>query len=38
VISASVVLMIATVGFTMLGETLRDLVDPRLTRIRRVRP
>lgn len=36
VISASAVLMIATVGFTMLGETLRDLVDPRLARIRRV--
>jgi peptide/nickel transport system permease protein len=36
VIAASVMLMIATVSFTMLGETLRDIVDPRLARMRRV--
>jgi len=30
IISAGGALMIATLGFTLLGETLRDLVDPRL--------
>jgi peptide/nickel transport system permease protein len=37
VISASLALMIATVGFMLLGEALRDLVDPRLARLRRQR-
>jgi hypothetical protein len=30
IISAGGALMIATLGFTLLGETLRDLIDPRL--------
>lgn len=35
IIDASVALMVATLGFTMLGETLRDVVDPKLSRVRR---
>jgi peptide/nickel transport system permease protein len=35
VLFAGLFLMITTLGFTMLGETLRDVVDPRLSRIRR---
>jgi peptide/nickel transport system permease protein len=35
IIDASLALMIATLGFIMLGETLRDVVDPKLTRVRR---
>jgi peptide/nickel transport system permease protein len=31
IISAGGALMIATLGFTLLGETLRDLIDPRLS-------
>lgn len=31
VVFASIILMITTLGFTMLGETLRDIVDPRLS-------
>lgn len=31
VLSAGLVLMITTLAFTMLGETLRDVVDPRLS-------
>jgi peptide/nickel transport system permease protein len=31
IISAGGALMVATLGFTLLGETLRDLVDPRLS-------
>jgi peptide/nickel transport system permease protein len=38
VLTAGLILMITTLGFTMLGETLRDVVDPRLGRIRRWRP
>ena len=34
---ASLVLMVATLGFTLLGETLRDIVDPRLAGSRRGR-
>jgi peptide/nickel transport system permease protein len=30
-------LAVTTLGFTMLGETLRDVIDPRLTRLRRWR-
>jgi len=30
IISAGGALMVATLGFTLLGETLRDLIDPRL--------
>ena len=37
VLSAALMLMIATLGFTMLGETLRDVVDPRLSGVRRWR-
>lgn len=37
VVWASLTLMVATLGFTMLGETLRDVVDPKLVRIRRFR-
>jgi peptide/nickel transport system permease protein len=32
---ASAALMLATLGFTMLGETLRDVADPKLARTRR---
>jgi ABC-type dipeptide/oligopeptide/nickel transport system permease subunit len=28
--------MIATLGFTLFGETLRDILDPRLTGSRRM--
>lgn len=37
VLWASLALMIATLGFTMLGETLRDIVDPRIAGVRRWR-
>jgi len=37
VLWAGLMLMLATLGFTMLGETLRDVVDPKLARIRRLR-
>ncbi len=37
VVWASVTLMVTTLGFTMLGETLRDLVDPKLAGVRRWR-
>ena len=37
VIGAGGFLMITTLGFTMLGETLRDVVDPRLSGVRRWR-
>jgi peptide/nickel transport system permease protein len=36
VLDASVVLMIATLGFTLFGEALRDILDPRLTGSRRM--
>ncbi len=36
VLAASLTLMIATLGFTLFGETLRDILDPRLTGSRRV--
>jgi peptide/nickel transport system permease protein len=35
IIAASAALMIATLGFTMLGEALRDVADPKLGRTRR---
>jgi peptide/nickel transport system permease protein len=35
IVSASAALMIATLGFTMLGETLSDVADPKLARTRR---
>lgn len=37
VLWAGLALMIATLGFTMLGETLRDVADPRLSGVRRWR-
>ncbi len=37
IIAASVALMITTLGFTMLGEALRDVIDPRVSRVRRWR-
>ncbi len=37
VVFASIVLMISTLGFTMLGETMRDIVDPRLSGMTRRR-
>lgn len=37
VVFASIVLMVSTLGFTMLGETTRDIVDPRLSGISRRR-
>jgi peptide/nickel transport system permease protein len=37
IISAGGALMIATLGFTLLGETLRDLTDPRLAGAEAVR-
>lgn len=37
IVSASLALMVTTLGFTMLGETLRDVIDPRITRVRRWR-
>jgi len=36
VLDASLILMISTLGFTLFGETLRDILDPRLTGSRRV--
>ena len=36
VLDASLILMITTLGFTLFGETLRDILDPRLTGSRRV--
>ena len=37
VVFASIVLMISTLGFTLLGETMRDIVDPRLSGMTRRR-
>ena len=37
VVFASIVLMISTLGFTLLGETTRDIVDPRLSGLTRRR-
>jgi len=37
VLSAALILMLTTLGFTMLGETLRDVVDPKLSGVRRWR-
>jgi peptide/nickel transport system permease protein len=37
IIWASAALMVTTLGFTMLGETLRDVFDPRVSGIRRWR-
>jgi len=37
IISSGVALMVTTLGFTMFGETLRDMFDPRLSGIRRWR-
>ena len=37
IISASLALMITTLGFTMLGESLRDVFDPRVSGLRRWR-
>ena len=37
VLSPGPALMLATLGFTMLGETLRDVFDPRLSGVRRWR-
>ena len=37
IIGASAALMITTLGFTMLGEALRDVIDPRVSRVRRWR-
>ena len=37
VVFASIFLMISTLGFTMLGETTRDIVDPRLAGLTRRR-
>ncbi len=37
VVFACIVLMVSTLGFTMLGETTRDIVDPRLSGISRRR-
>jgi peptide/nickel transport system permease protein len=37
VISAGSALMITTLGFTLLGETLRDIIDPRVAGLRRWR-
>jgi peptide/nickel transport system permease protein len=36
VLATSLTLMISTLGFTLFGETLRDILDPRLTGSRRV--
>lgn len=36
VLAASLTLMITTLGFTLFGETLRDILDPRLTGSRRM--
>ena len=37
IVFASLALMVTTLGFTMLGETLRDVIDPRIARVRRWR-
>jgi peptide/nickel transport system permease protein len=37
ILSAGIALMLTTLGFTMFGETLRDVFDPRLSGIRRWR-
>ena len=37
VLWAGLALMVTTLGFTMLGETLRDIVDPRIAGLRRWR-
>ena len=37
VIGAGSALVLATLGFTMLGETLRDIIDPRVAGLRRWR-
>ena len=37
IISASAALMLTTLGFTMLGEALREVIDPRVSRVRRWR-
>jgi len=37
IVFASIVLMISTLGFTLLGETVRDIVDPRLAGVQRRR-
>jgi peptide/nickel transport system permease protein len=37
VLGAGLFLMVTTLGFTMLGETLRDVFDPRLSRLGRWR-
>jgi peptide/nickel transport system permease protein len=37
VLWASLALMVTTLGFTMLGETLRDILDPRIAGVRRWR-
>lgn len=36
VIAAGGALIVATVGFTMLGEAMRDVIDPRAVRLRKV--
>ena len=38
IVLAAVALMIATFGWTLLGETLRDQADPRIANLRRWRP
>jgi peptide/nickel transport system permease protein len=38
IVTAAVALMIATFGWTLLGETLRDTADPRIANLRRWRP
>lgn len=37
VVSAGLALMITTLGFTLLGETLRDIIDPRVAGLKRWR-
>lgn len=37
VVWAGLALMVTTLGFTMLGETLRDIIDPRVSGLRRWR-
>lgn len=37
IIAASGALMLTTLGFTMLGEALREVIDPRVSRVRRWR-
>jgi peptide/nickel transport system permease protein len=38
VIWAGLTLMVTTLGFTLLGESLRDIADPRVAGLRRARP